>query len=76
MPYLRFSPANARTATAKEVRARRDKWLAAMLDSVRDSFVETASSKKCVAEMLLSDSQGGLTTRKCDRPLSRVLKLK
>jgi phenylacetate 2-hydroxylase len=56
-------PKGGRTSTAIEVRARRDKWLAAMLQNVRDTLAVQPRSKKCVAEMLLTENQDGLTKR-------------
>ena len=46
-----------------EVRARRDKWLAQMLENARGSAKVRAADKKCVAEMLLEDNGEGLTQR-------------
>lgn len=55
---------NKRTATATEVRGRRDQWLAAMLGNVCNSLHKLRpGDKKCVAEMLLEDNQEGLTQR-------------
>jgi phenylacetate 2-hydroxylase len=65
IPHLRYLPGSGRTATALEVRERRDKWLAAMLDKVRDTLTLRTGPKKCVAEMLLTDKQEGLTKRMC-----------
>lgn len=65
IPPLRYVGKNQRTATATEVRGRRDKWLATMLDNVRGSLNKLRpGDKKCVAEMLLEDNQEGLTNRK------------
>lgn len=74
IPHLRYMPTSSsrsRTATAKKVRARRDTWLAAALNEVRESTpvdaVETgrkAGPEKSVARMLLEDNQEGLTKRK------------
>lgn len=67
IPHLRYAGQNQRTATATEVRGRRDKWLATMLDNVRGSLSKLRpGDKKCVAEMLLEDNQEGLTNRKSD----------
>lgn len=65
IPYLRYWKKRERTATAVEVRKRRDKWLAAMLDGVRESLRQRIGDKKCVAKLLLTDNQEGLTKRKC-----------
>ncbi|KIV78237.1 hypothetical protein PV11_09973 [Exophiala sideris] len=61
IPHLRYTVANKRTETAKVVRERRDKWLATMLESVNDSITQRVTPKQSVAEMLLRDSQEGLT---------------
>ncbi|PYH93380.1 cytochrome P450 [Aspergillus ellipticus CBS 707.79] len=61
IPHLRYFGKGGRTATALEVRQRRDTWLAAMLDRVRDTLPFRTGEKKCVAEMLLTYSQEGLT---------------
>lgn len=64
IPYLRYLPKSARTSTAVEVRNRRDKWLAALLDKVRRRVFVNVGARKSVAELLLTDNQEGLTTRK------------
>ncbi|TVY43659.1 Phenylacetate 2-hydroxylase [Lachnellula subtilissima] len=56
IPHLRYLGENKRTATAKEVRGRRDQWLAKMLDNVRNNINLRTGPKKSVAEMLLVDS--------------------
>ncbi|XRM44943.1 hypothetical protein ABZX51_008046 [Aspergillus tubingensis] len=61
IPYLRYWKKRGRTATAVEVRKRRDKWLAAMLDGVRESLQLRTGDGKCVAKLLLTDNQDGLT---------------
>ncbi|KAH8885271.1 cytochrome P450 [Thozetella sp. PMI_491] len=62
IPHLRYLGSSQRTATAVEVRTRRDQWLAAMLENVRSNLTKVRpGDKKCVAEMLLEDSQEGLT---------------
>ncbi|KIW68096.1 hypothetical protein PV04_04064 [Phialophora macrospora] len=57
IPHLRYttsSPRRVRAAVA--VRARRDQWLASMLASVRNRLgLSKAMSRKCVAEMLLTN---------------------
>lgn len=64
VPLLRYIGKKERTAVALAVRERRDRWLAAMLDKVRDSLPMRTGTKKCVAEMLLTDKDEGLTKRK------------
>ncbi|ETS85365.1 hypothetical protein PFICI_03390 [Pestalotiopsis fici W106-1] len=67
IPHLRYTGRSSRTEIAAEVRARRDKWLAAMLDEISGRLKSDHSSskktigRKCVAELLLEDSQEGLT---------------
>lgn len=73
IPHLRYTGDKKRTVTALDVRARRDKWLAAMLDKVRDNVHLRTESKKSVAELLLTDSQEGLTKRTQLQPLSLLL---
>ena len=66
IPHLRYLGENKRTATAKEVRGRRDQWLAKMLDNVRGNLNLRTGPKKSVAEMLLVDSsKDDLTERMC-----------
>lgn len=56
---------NARNQTAMEVRKRRDTWLSTMLENIRGNLPMNLGSKKMnVAEMLLTDSQEGLTQSK------------
>ncbi|KAM5343721.1 hypothetical protein ACJ41O_012258 [Fusarium nematophilum] len=62
IPHLRYLGKNPRTALAMAVRNRRDAWLATMLDNVKSNLNHLRpGDKKCVAEMLLEDSQEGLT---------------
>ncbi|KAL4907793.1 hypothetical protein BDW74DRAFT_166430 [Aspergillus multicolor] len=64
IPYLRYFGKRDRTTTALKVRARRDTWLARMLDNIRnatDKEKVRPADKKCVAEMLLENNQDGLT---------------
>ncbi|GKZ72751.1 hypothetical protein AnigIFM60653_011876 [Aspergillus niger] len=61
IPYLRYWKKEGRTATALEVRERRDKWLATMLDGARESIRLRTGDRKCVAKLLLTDEQEGLT---------------
>ncbi|KAJ5238564.1 cytochrome P450 [Penicillium chermesinum] len=60
IPHLRYT-CGGRTNTAVDVRQRRDSWLASMLDNVKSSLPLKRESKRCVAEMLLTDNQEGLT---------------
>ncbi|KAH8664249.1 cytochrome P450 [Xylariales sp. PMI_506] len=63
IPHLRYVGKNGRTAEATEVRGRRDKWLATMLDDIQDSLKLklNVGGKKSVAQMLLEDNEEGLT---------------
>ncbi|OQV03852.1 hypothetical protein CLAIMM_08840 [Cladophialophora immunda] len=62
IPHLRYIASWRRSRTAVAVRDRRDKWLASMLATVRDRLgLRKAMPRKCVAEMLLTDSVQGLT---------------
>lgn len=63
IPYLRYFNDGKRTAIATEVRARRDKWLATLLDEAREN-VKLGSGKPCVAQGLLTDNEEKLTKRK------------
>ncbi|TVY48400.1 Phenylacetate 2-hydroxylase [Lachnellula occidentalis] len=74
IPHLRYIGGNERTATAKEVRGRRDQWLAKMLDNVRDSLNLHAGPKKSVAEMLLADSsKDDLTASRCHQSINSLV---
>lgn len=70
IPHLRYGKSGAKNTKAVEVRGRRDKWLAALLDAVRQKLVTTATGEKAptntgarltVAELILTDSQQGIT---------------
>ncbi|KAF3402675.1 Phenylacetate 2-hydroxylase [Talaromyces pinophilus] len=62
IPHLRYLGKRDRTATALEVRARRDQWLAKMLDNVRGGMNRLRPvDKKSVAEMLIENDHDGLT---------------
>ncbi|CAH0051154.1 unnamed protein product [Clonostachys solani] len=61
IPHLRYLAKSDRTATALEVRARRDNWLNSMLDKVKSALKPSESDKKPIAEMLLEDNTEGLT---------------
>jgi hypothetical protein len=63
IPHMRYFSNTSRNTTAVAVRARRDKWLATMLDKARQDLPLHEGSMKSVAEMLLTDNQQGLTTR-------------
>ncbi|KUJ16402.1 cytochrome P450 [Mollisia scopiformis] len=60
IPYLRHFGGGKRTVEATEVRGRRDRWLAGLLEKARDS-VRLGKAKKCVAQGLLVDKEEGLT---------------
>ncbi|KAK6214286.1 hypothetical protein LQW54_004512 [Pestalotiopsis sp. IQ-011] len=66
IPHLRYTGRGSRTVTATEVRDRRDKWLATMLDEISRRLELNSSSpkaigRKCVAGMLLEDNQENLS---------------
>ncbi|KEF60508.1 uncharacterized protein A1O9_02069 [Exophiala aquamarina CBS 119918] len=62
IPHLRYlSGNNGRLDIAKEVRGRRDVWLAAMLEGARQNTGKQSMAKQTVAEMLLTDKNEGLT---------------
>ncbi|KAL3446366.1 cytochrome P450 [Aspergillus insuetus] len=62
IPHLRYLGKRGRTTTALEVRARRDQWLAKMLDNVRGCMNKLRpADKKSVAEMLIENDHDGLT---------------
>ncbi|ROV93505.1 hypothetical protein VSDG_06805 [Cytospora chrysosperma] len=62
IPYLRFGflQDKNRAAAAKEVRGRRDMWLAALLEEVKES-IAAEKAKSCVASGLLTDTHENLT---------------
>jgi phenylacetate 2-hydroxylase len=62
VPYLRSSLFRdaSRSDAANQVRGRRDKWLAALLQEVKESIV-AEGSRTCVASGLLADTQESLT---------------
>ncbi|KUI72000.1 Phenylacetate 2-hydroxylase [Cytospora mali] len=62
IPYLRFGffQDENRAALATEVRSRRDQWLAALLEEVKES-IAAEKAKSCVASGLLTDEQEKLT---------------
>jgi phenylacetate 2-hydroxylase len=66
---LRYLPSifkdRKRLALATEVRARRDQWLADLLQEVKDK-VTAGKAPKCVAAGLLTETQGRLDS--CKRP--------
>ncbi|KAK3047444.1 hypothetical protein LTR09_011192 [Extremus antarcticus] len=61
IPHLRYTTNNKRNQTAREVRSRRDQWLATMLEGARESAGQQTAAKQTVATMLLSDNNEGLT---------------
>lgn len=73
IPYLRLAifKDKKRTSTAGEVRGRRDKWLASLLEEVKES-VAAEKVKHCVASGLLTDKQENLTKRRISQ-LSSLL---
>lgn len=62
IPYLRsfFFRDETRSSVANEVRGRRDKWLATLLEEVKEN-IAAEGNKKCVASGLLTDTQENLT---------------
>ncbi|KAK4544295.1 hypothetical protein LTR36_004505 [Oleoguttula mirabilis] len=67
VPYLRYLPSflkdKKRMAMATEVRTRRDKWLASLLQEVEDN-IAVGQATNCVAAGLLTDTDGGITNCK------------
>ena len=63
IPFLRIWNKGGRNAIAKAVRARRDKWLASLLRTVRDQL-QLNEAKDCVAKGLLVNDEEKLTRRK------------
>lgn len=63
IPYLRYFKNRDRTQLATVVRSRRDTWLAALLQRVRDS-ASVGKAKKCVAESLLANDNEAMD--KCE----------
>lgn len=62
IPYLRsyLFRDETRSSMVNQVRARRDKWLATLLEEVKES-IATGGNKTCVASGLLTDTQENLT---------------
>lgn len=65
IPYLRscFFRDETRSTIANQVRGRRDKWLATLLEETKES-IATEGRKNCVATGLLTDTQESLTKGK------------
>lgn len=57
-----------RASMAGEVRSRRDKWLAALLEEVKES-IAAEKVKHCVASGLLTDTSENLSRRKGTPPI-------
>lgn len=62
IPYLRsrLFRDETRSTIANQVRDRRDKWLATLLEEVKEN-IAADDSRSCVASGLLTDTQEGLT---------------
>ena len=62
VPHLRsyFFRDGARSTMANQVRGRRDKWLAKLLEEVKEN-IATEDRRNCVASGLLTDTQESLT---------------
>lgn len=62
IPYLRsrFFRDESRSAMANQVRGHRDKWLATLLEEVKES-IGAEGSRSCVASGLLTDAEESLT---------------
>lgn len=62
IPYLRhsFFRDERRSTIANQVRGRRDKWLATLLEEAREN-ITAEGSKNCIASGLLRDTQENLT---------------
>ena len=60
IPILRYLPSNEKNKRSKSLRDRRDKYLNALLDQVRD-MIEKGTDKPCVSAAILKDEESKLT---------------
>lgn len=60
VPLLRWFPNNEKNARAKDLRARRDKYLNVLLDKVRQ-MIKDGTDKPCIAAAILKDDESKLT---------------
>ncbi|KAE9982376.1 hypothetical protein EG327_005889 [Venturia inaequalis] len=60
IPLLRWWPNNAKTAKSKELRDRRDVYLNALLDKVRE-MIKMGTDKPCISAAILKDEETKLT---------------
>ncbi|TID19077.1 cytochrome P450 [Venturia nashicola] len=60
IPILRWWPKNAKTARSKELRDRRDVYLNALLDKVRE-MIKKGTDKPCISAAILKDEETKLT---------------
>lgn len=64
VPYLRLFKNQERMAVAKEVRGRRDAWLAKLLREVEEEL-EKGDVRNCMAASLLTNTEDKLSKREC-----------
>lgn len=60
VPFLRYLPTNEKTARSKDLRARRDAYLALLLGKVRD-MIKRGTDKPCISAAILKDEETKLT---------------
>jgi phenylacetate 2-hydroxylase len=60
IPILRYFPNNEKNRRSKELRDRRDKYLNALLDQVRE-MIKKGTDKPCISAAILKDEEAKLT---------------
>ncbi|KAF2680009.1 cytochrome P450 [Lentithecium fluviatile CBS 122367] len=60
IPALRYLPNNEKNARSKELRDRRDKYLDALLNKVRE-MIKKGTDKPCISAAILKDQESRLT---------------
>ena len=60
VPILRYLPNNEKNKRSKELRDRRDKYLKALLDQVRE-MIKRGTDKPCISAAILKDEESKLT---------------
>ncbi|OJJ45098.1 hypothetical protein ASPZODRAFT_18008 [Penicilliopsis zonata CBS 506.65] len=60
VPILRYLPGNEKTQRAKSLRARRDKYLSFLLDTVRDK-IRRGTDRPCVSAAILKGEESALS---------------
>jgi len=60
IPILRYLPNNRKNMRSKELRDRRDKYLNALLDQVRE-MIRKGTDKPCISAAILKDEETKLT---------------